>query len=204
MNTHIRRYLQIATMFGIVACSGGSAGDIVLGAAETGGEIDGAPIRLRSALFGFTEGYFFVFTGVASRHQEIAMTNFDDKCGNGRVFGRILYLDLFEDPTSGIGAVTRPGQFEVWGPPVGAPGQASEIPTKPIVVATFAEESEAGGRVMIAASGMVTVSKVSSDELAGTFDLVFENQLTEADNNQLTGTFRARHCDKWARNAGVP
>lgn len=157
------------------------------------GEIDGIPMEPKSALWGSATSYTFVHTRVITRHQEIAVTDFPDRCGNGDVMGKILYFDLFHNPSLANSTVTQPSTLAVWLPDLSG---GKPVPTDDRVVVTYAETGPDGGHGYVARSGSVVVTGISDREISATFDVTFEA-------GSLTGSLTATSCDQWSRGASI-
>ena len=134
-------------------------------------------------------------THLETRHQEIAITDFADECGNSDVIGRIILIDLFQDPSSRNSTVTRPGAFDVWLPTLD--GQGSTPTGNRAIVSYDVTEADGSGTGYLAQSGTVMVTSVSGTAISATFDV-------SIDGDKLHGSFVAPTCDPWTRSATVP
>lgn len=153
------------------------------------GTVYGETLTPVTWLAGTSSGYSFNRAEWSSEHTVIKIVDAERDCGEGDFEGtrsvptNSLLLDLFDDPSRLDSRVNAPGTFEV-----------SSI-TEPIsssrrAIATFVHDAVVGTSfLMTARSGTVTVSTADAHGISGTFDLVF------MEDDRLTGTFGASHCE---------
>lgn len=160
------------------------------------GIVDGNIFNPVSVISGISTNYFFVFMALNTEHIAVAISEFSDDCGNQNIVGRGIVFDLFQNPSLPNSIVTEPGVFTVWFPSL-APSN-DPIPTDNRVIVTYANNAADGsGTGFIAQSGNLTVTKVSSDSISGTFDVAFED-------GHLTGSFSAPICEPWTHGSSIP
>jgi hypothetical protein len=180
------------------------------------GSIDGDRFVAQSALFGFQAEYSLGFAQVPGRHQEVTLTDFRDDCGKSDLLGKVLYFDLFQDlvlskvtmqtdtriermTSASEAPVTRPGTFTVWLPALSG---GDSPPSDSVAVVTYV-----GAHDIVAHSGTVTVTAVTDQTIAATFDITFgqvNKSGEQVQDAELTGSFVASGCRDWARSASIP
>ena len=178
----------------LVVAGCGDETSLSLGRATIDGTIAGSPLEPVSVISGTKVGYTFVFTRLETTHTAVAISDFPDRCGTETVIGRTLYLSLFENPTLPVSVVSQPGTFDVWLPALD--GQSDPGPGNRAIV-QFMRETNDGGYGQLAQSGTVTVERVSSEEISGSFDVMIGS-------DHVTGSFRAPICEPWTRSGDIP
>jgi hypothetical protein len=155
---------------------------------------------------GVSPVYVHVFTSITSDHTAIKISDFDDDCDSEPIPATIgypglsLYIDLFVDATMDDSTVTEPGTFAVWLPPIQAEGALP--PTEPFAILTFSDPTH--GRLALAESGSVSVTRVSPDQLAGSFEALFNPNGFEP-LSRLEGSFNVEMiCDPWVDFSSIP
>lgn len=163
------------------------------GTATVNGAVGDDSLDPSSVIAGESSGFVFVFTHVETLHHAVAVSDFDDACGNTDIEGTSFYLDLFQNPSLADSTVTSPGTFPIWLPAL----NGEPTPTDNRAVLTFIVNGPDGGRSETAQSGTVTVTSVDDSHIAADFDVTFED-------GSLAGSFDAPICSPWTRSGSVP
>src|SRR5262245_5407602 len=152
------RRARLAVLLLVLAMAGCGDGDDDVGESATvNGTVNGNSLVPVSAISGTTSPFIYVFTEVDTTFTAVAISDFQDECGNTNVIGNSLYFSLFQDPTQSNSVVTEPGTFAVWLPDLNGQGP---VPTGNQVVLSFFHNTEEGGSGQTAASGSVTITRV--------------------------------------------